>query len=71
MVQLLSRVQLFGTQKTAAHQASRSLTISQGLLKLTTIESVHLNLWPYVNVQKHQDCVRCAQKLSLKASPVQ
>ena len=33
-VQLLSRVQLFATAWTAAHQASLSFTISQSLLKL-------------------------------------
>ena len=39
-VQLLSPVQLFATLWTAAHQASLSSTISQGLLKFTSIESV-------------------------------
>ena len=37
---LLSRVQLFVTPWTAAHQASLSITNSQSLLKLTSIESV-------------------------------
>ena len=36
----LSRVQLFATQWTAAHQASLSLTISRSLLKLMSIELV-------------------------------
>ena len=39
-VQLLSRVQLFVTPWTAAHQASLSITNSQSLLKLMPIESV-------------------------------
>ena len=39
-VQLLSRVRLFLTPWTAAHQASLSLTISWSLLKLMSIESV-------------------------------
>ena len=40
VVQLLSRVQLFATPWTAAHQASLSFTIFQSLLKLMFIESV-------------------------------
>ena len=39
-VQLLSRVRLFATPWTAAHQASLSITNSQRLLKLMSIESV-------------------------------
>ena len=39
-VQLLSRVQLFATPWTAACQASLSITNSQSLLKLMSIESV-------------------------------
>ena len=39
-VQSLSRVQLFETPWTAARQAYLSITISQSLLKLTSIESV-------------------------------
>ena len=39
-VQLLSRVQLFVTPWTAAHQASLSITNSQSLLKLVSIESM-------------------------------
>ena len=39
-VQLLSHVQLFVTPWTAAHQASRSITNSQSLLKLRSVESV-------------------------------
>ena len=40
LVQLLSRVRLFATLWTAAHQASRSITSSQSLPKLMYIESV-------------------------------
>ena len=40
VVQLLSRVQLFATPWTAAHQASLFFTISWSLLKLMSIESV-------------------------------
>ena len=39
-VQSLSRVWLFATPRTAAHQASLSITDSQSLLKLMSIESV-------------------------------
>ena len=39
-VQLLSRVRLFATPWTAAHQASLSITNSQSLPKLMSIESV-------------------------------
>ena len=39
-VQLLSGVQVFATTWTAAHQASLSITNSQSLLKLMSIESV-------------------------------
>ena len=48
VVQLLSRVRLFTTSWTAAHQASPSVTNSQSLLKLMSIKSVmpsnHLTL---------------------------
>ena len=39
-IQSPSRVQLFATPWTAAHQASRSISNSQSLLKLMSIESV-------------------------------
>ena len=39
-VQSLNRVQFFATPWAAAHQASLSITNSQSLLKLTSIESV-------------------------------
>ena len=48
-VQSLSRVRLFATPWTAARQASLSITNSQSLLKLVSIESVmpsnHCPLW--------------------------
>ena len=40
VVQLLSHVRLFATAGTAAHQASLSITNSQSLLRLMTIESM-------------------------------
>ena len=40
VVQLLSRIQLFVTPLTVAHQASLYITISWSLLKLMFIESV-------------------------------
>ena len=40
VVQPLSRVQLFATQGTAARQASLSIIIYRGLLKLMSMESV-------------------------------
>ena len=42
-VKLLSRVQLFSTTWTAAHQASLSITNSQSLFKLMSIKSVCLS----------------------------
>ena len=61
--QLLSRVRLFATPWTAAHQASLSITNSQSLLKLISIESVrpsnHLiplssSFLPTFNLSQHQ-----------------
>ena len=40
VVRTLSRVRVFATPRTAAHQAPLSSTISQSLLKLMSIESV-------------------------------
>ena len=40
VVQMLSRVRLFVTPSTAAHQASLSFTISQSMFKLMSTESV-------------------------------
>ena len=62
VVQLLSRIWLFATLWTAAHQASLSLTVSQNLLRLMSIESVipskHLILSPSsppaLNLSQHQ-----------------
>ena len=50
-VQLLNCVRLFATPWTAAHQASLSITNSQSLLKLMSIESIMLSnhfilCWP-------------------------
>ena len=42
VVQLLSRVQLFATPRTAACQAPLSFTVSQSLLKIMSIELVVL-----------------------------
>ena len=51
VIQSLSRVRLFATLWTAAHQASLSITISQSLLKLTSTESVMPpNLLARINV---------------------
>ena len=54
-VQLLSRVQLFVTPWTAAHQASLSITNSQNLFKLMSITLVmpsnHLILFPPLRLQ--------------------
>ena len=61
-VQSLSYVQLFVNPWTAAHQASLSITNSQSLLKLMSIELVmpsnHLILSstsPAFNLSHHQD----------------
>ena len=61
-VQALSRVRLFATPWTAAHQASLSITTYQGLLKLMSNElvmpSIHLILSspspPAFNLSQHQ-----------------
>ena len=62
-VQSLSRVQLFVTPWTAAHQDSLPITNSRSLLKLMSIKSVmpsnHLILWsspspPGPNLSQHQ-----------------
>jgi len=63
LVQSLGHVQLFATLWTAAHQASLSITNSQSLLKLMSIESVmpsnhlilcHPLLLPTFNLSQHQ-----------------
>ena len=58
VVQLLSRVWLFATTWTMAHQASLSFTVSQSLLRFMSVESVMLSnhlilchlllLWPSI-----------------------
>ena len=60
-VQSLSRVQLFVTPWIAAHQASLSITSSQSLVKLMSIESVIIQLShplfpspPAFNLSQHQ-----------------
>ena len=83
VVQSLSRVQLFTTPWTAAHQASLSITISQSLFKLMSIESVmpsnHLILYrpllllpsvfPSIRVFSNELalCIRC-QNIGASAS---
>ena len=64
-VQSLSHVQFFGTPRSAACQASVSITNSQSLLKLTSIDSVmpsnHLILYrplPTFNHSQHQDLLQ-------------
>ena len=57
-VQLLSRVWLFATPWTAAHQASLSITNSQSLLKLmSAIQPSHplSSPSPAFNLSQHQD----------------
>ena len=61
-VQSLSRVQLFATPWTAAHQASLSITDSWSLLKLMSIELVMPSNHPLsspsppaLNLSQHQD----------------
>ena len=62
-VQSLSRVWLFATPWTAAHQVSLSITNSRSLLKLMSIESVmpsnHLILWrPFLLTSSVFPCIR-------------
>ena len=62
VVQSLNHFRLFATPRTIAWQASLSLTISQSLLKLMSIESVmpfnQLILWlpfpPAFNLSQHE-----------------
>ena len=74
VAQLLSRVQLFPTPWTAARQASLSITNSQSLLKVMSIESVMpsnhlilccpllllLSIFPYIRVFSSESvlCIR-------------
>ena len=70
-VQLLSRVQLFPTPWTAAHQASWSNTNSWSLLKLTSIQSVmpsnHLILCRPLNLSQHQGLFQWVSSLHQEA----
>ena len=59
VVQSLSHVQLFSTQRTAAHQPSLSFTVSQSLLKLMSAESempssLSPSSSPVLNLSQHQ-----------------
>ena len=82
-IQSLSRVQLFATPRTAAHQASLSFTVSQSLLKLTSIELVmpsnHLchsllllsSIFPSISVFSNESavCIRWPKYWSFSISP--
>ena len=84
-VQLLSRVQLFATPWTAARQASLSITNSQSLLKLMSIESVmpsnHLilchpllllpSIFPSIRVFSNESvfCIRWPKYWSISIRP--
>ena len=81
-VQSLSRVQLFATPWTAAHQASLSITYSWSLLRLMSIESVmpssHLilcrpllpSIFPSIRVLSNESvhCIRCPEYWSFSFS---
>ena len=83
-VQLCSRVQLFVTPWTTAHQASLSITNSQSLLKLISLESVmpsnHLvlcrpllllpSIFPSIRVLSNESalCIRCPKYWSFSFS---
>ena len=85
VVQLLSRVRLFSTPWTAAHQASLSFTISWSLLKVMSIESVmpsnHLilyhpllllpSIFPSIRVCSHESAlsIRWPKFWSFSISP--
>ena len=84
-IQSLSPVQLFDTPWTAAHQASLSITSSQSLLKLMSIESVMpsnnlILYWPillppsiFPSIRVFSSewvlCIRCHWSFSFKISP--
>ena len=84
-VQSLSRVRLFVTPRTAAHQASLSFTVSRSLLKLMSIESVmpsnHLilchpllllpSVFPSTSVLSNESAlrIRCPKYCSFSISP--
>ena len=59
VVELLSRVQLFVTPWTTAHQISLSFTISRSLLRFTSIESlIEVNLMTLSAVSDHSIMVK-------------
>ena len=83
VVQSLSRVRLFSTPCTAAHQAPQSFTISQHLLKLMSVElmmpSNHLivchplllpSIFPSIGVFSKESalCIRWAKYWSFKTT---
>ena len=84
-VQSLSRVQLFATPQTAAHQASLSITNPQSLLNLMSIESMmpskHLilchpllllpSIFPSIRVFSNESVfhIRCPKYWSFSISP--
>ena len=84
-VQLLSHVRLFATPWIVAHQASLSITNSQNLLKLMSIESVmpsnHLilchpllflpSIFPRIKVFSNESvlCIRWSKYWSFSTSP--
>ena len=61
VVQLLSRVWLFETPWTAAHQSFLSFTISQSLLKLKSFESVMLSNYLILCHHTRPEALREAQ----------
>ena len=63
-VQSLSHVRLFATPWTAAHQASLSITNSQSLLKLMSIESV----MPLNHLILHHPLLSCLQSFPASGS---
>ena len=79
---LLSRVQLFATPWTAAHQASLSFTVSRSWLKFTSIESVmpsnHLilychplllpSIFPSIGIFSNELALRIGQSIGTSAS---
>ena len=62
--QSLSHVWLFATPWTAAHQASLSFTISQSLLKLTSVESV-MSSNHFIFCHPFSSCLQSSQQQGL------
>ena len=78
-LQSLSRAQLFAIPRTAARQASLSITNSWSLLKLVSIESVMLRILGSFNFCQHRllcrvkysnDAVKCQRHLVAVSSTV-